>query len=209
MARKSRKVKSKPKQTKFFVAMEGSVTERKYFDAFVKTYNLRNVRLLKKPKTRSSPIDVVKRLEKEMTQDKRDHYVAIEEKYWAVFDTDNRPIETLKDVAVRAARKNICLAPSNPCFEIWLTFHFGSLNECKGLEGSSSTGGCESAEKYLKKNFDPNYDKRFYDQNKYIEFIEAAIKNAKVSDSEDTDAWMKSVGTRVYKLIESIRRSST
>ena len=188
--------------------MEGSVTERRYFDALIKKYNLRNVYLLKKSKTRSSPIDVIKRLEKQMTNRKDDHGALLDEKYWAVFDTDRRPVETLKSVSARAASKQICLAASNPCFELWLIMHYGALKHLKGVAGSAATGGCDKARKYLRLHFDRNYDKSAFDPSDYMQKIKEAINNASESDSHAKDAWMDTVGSRVYKLVQSIIDSS-
>ena len=208
MARKSRKLRAKSARTVFYVAMEGSVTERKYFDAVIKEYNLRNVHLLKRPKTRSSPHDVLKRLEKEISKRKDDHGIALDERYWAVFDIDSRPIEMFRSVAARAARKKIILAASNPCFELWLLLHFGSLSQLSGLEGSAASGGCDRVIDYLRRRFDKDYDKSSFNPSKYVEKINAAICNGKASDSSDDDAWMNSVVSRVYQLVESIVNSA-
>ena len=207
MARRSRNIKATVRQTIFYVATEGSVTERKYFDALIKKYNLRNVRLLKKAPTRSSPIDVIKRLERQVGTRKKDHDVTLDERFWAVFDTDRRPVDTLAKVSSRAARKSINLAASNPCFELWLLLHFGSLANLRGLEGSAATGGCKSVTDYLKRRFDKDYDKTNFDPTKYINQINSAINNATASGSRSDD-WMLTVGSHVYKLVQSIIASS-
>ena len=209
MARKSRKIKAKQQRTVFYVAMEGSVTERKYFDALISKYDLRNVYLLKKSPTRSSPHDVIKRLDQQAKKRKNDHGNILDEKYWAVFDTDNRPIRTLRQVASKAARKKYCLAVSNPCFELWLLLHYGSLANMKGLEGSAATGGCESTIAYLKRRYDKTYEKSTLEPSEYVERVAEAINNATASDSDEDDAWMASVSSRVYKLVESIIESAT
>lgn len=209
MPRKKRKRKVSRTRKVFYIAMEGSVTERRYFDSLIKKYNLRNVYLLKKPKTRSSPTDVIKRLEKQMRNRRDDHGVSLVEKYWAVFDTDLRPIETLERVAAIAARKQIHLATSNPCFELWLLLHFGALRQMRGVEGSAATGGCDKVIEYLKRKFDQNYDKSTFNSPAYMQKINEAIYNASESDSDDVDAWMNSICTRVYKLVQSIIDSST
>ena len=208
MARRSRKIEASVRQTVFYVAMEGSVTERKYFDALIRKYNIRNVILLKKSKTRSSPQDVLKRLEQQMTSRKNDHGVILDERFWAVFDTDKRPIEMLNKVATKAAKKNIQIAASNPCFELWLLLHYGARNRFRGVEGSAATGGCDKVIEYLKRNFDKNYHKSAFNPSEYIQKINEAISNAKASDSDDEDAWLNQIGSRVYKLAESIINSA-
>ncbi|MCY4073648.1 MAG: RloB family protein [Chloroflexi bacterium] len=208
VARKTRKAKAKPERIVHYVAMEGSVTERKYFDALIREYNLRNVILLRKAKTRSSPSDVIKRLERQIGKKTNDHGEKLEEHYWAVFDTDRRSISTLRNAAERASKKKIGIAASNPCFELWLLLHFGSLADMKGLEGSAAAGGCKNVTDYLRRRFDRSYEKSSFDPSKYVDRIAEAIKNADASDTQGKDAWMDSVGSRVYKLVERVLESA-
>lgn len=208
MARRKLNSKALRKRKVLYVAMEGSVTERKYLDALIREYNLRNVILLGKAKTRSSPGDVIKRLERQMRTRANDHSEKLEEHYWAVFDTDRRSISTLRDAAERASRKKIGIAASNPCFELWLLLHFGSLADMKGLEGSAAAGGCKSATDYLKRRFDGSYEKSNFDPSKYVEQIDEAIRNAKASNARSKDSWIESVGSRVYKLVDCALESA-
>ena len=205
MARKSSQTWPKEKRSVFYVALEGSVTERKYFDALIKAFNLRNVYMLKKTKTRSwQPNDVVKRLEREMRKRNDDHGDTFEEEYWAVIDTDDRSLDSLQEVASRAANKKICIAASNPCFELWLLLHYVALNQLSGVEGSVATGGCDKVIEYLKRHFDGNYDKSAFNPSKYTQKLTEAISNATISDPHYDDAWMTNVCSHVYKLVESI-----
>lgn len=43
---------------------------------------------------------------------------------WIVFDSDANSDDTLCEVRNRASANNINLAQSNPCFEVWLYYHF-------------------------------------------------------------------------------------
>ena len=143
-----------------------------------------------------------------MTSRKDDYGVKLDEHYWAVFDTDDRTVEVLHRVATRAATKDIKLAASNPCFELWLLLHYAALNQLSGVEGSAATGGCDKVIEYLKRNLDKNYDKSAFNPSEYIQKINEAISNATESDSHDDDAWMNSICSRVYKLVLSIVDSS-
>ncbi len=208
MARKSRQIKKKPKRTVFYVAMEGSVTERKYFDSIIRKYGLRNVYLLRKTKTRSSPRDVLKRLDQQTKKRRNDHGAILDEIYWAVFDTNGRPTKTLRQVANEAKRKNYHLAASNPCFELWLLLHFGSLPDQRRLKGLAETGGCDSVIRYCKKHYDQKCHESNFDPSMYVANLDDALENAKDSDSDENDAWLYNVGSRVYCLVESILNSS-
>lgn len=127
--------------------------------------------------------------------------------YWAVVDHDRRPIEELGAFAKRARSKGYFIADSNPCFELWLILHFNALNKISGLTGRAEAIGCGSVETTLRQ-YDDSFSKSRYDVAKYISRIEQAISNAKANEAQ-REVSDSAVGTRVYKLIESIRNSST
>ena len=207
--RNTRKFKTRRTiKKRIIIAMEGSKTEPRYFDSLIKKLELRNVKLLKRSKTKSSPLNVIARLNKEKRKIEKEHGKREKDEFWAVFDRDNWPTEMLDKVASQAKDKKYCLADSNPCFELWLLLHHKRLSELKGLEGSAATGGCDSVKRELKK-FDENYNKSGYNTEKYIEKIDHAIANAKETDTESQVRWLNQIGTRVYLLAQSVIDSSS
>ena len=209
MARSKRKRKTASSRKVFYIATEGSVTERKYFDALVRHYNLRNVRLLKKARTRSSPSQVIERLERQMRSRKDDFGVELKEEYWAVFDTDKSTAEALVRLSARARRKQIQLAASNPCFELWLLLHHNSLDKYKRLEASGDTAKCTPSSKALEQ-IDPTYDpdkKGKWDALPYMDMVDTAMENAERADRTQPDEPLKRLGSRVYKMVDSIIKS--
>ena len=205
--RNTRKFKTRRTiRKRIIIAMEGSKTEPRYFGSLIKKLGLRNVELLKRSKTKSSPLNVIASLDKERREIEKEYGKHEKDEFWAVFDRDNWPTETLDKVASQAEKKKYCLADSNPCFELWLLLHDKRLSELKGLEGRAAIGGCDSVKEELKK-VDKNYDKSKYKTEGYIEKIGNAIQNAKETDTEHQTRWLNSIGTRVYLLVESIRLS--
>ena len=69
-------------------------------------------------------------------------------------------------------------------------------------------GVCDKVVDYIKRHIDSGYDKTSYDAAKYVELFEDAIANAKASDKEATTPLLTQVGSRVYKLAESIIESA-
>ena len=217
MARTRRRPQSRARQhdtalkrKQIIIAMEGSETEQRYFDSLKSKLRSTNVKLLKRKRTRSSPSDVLKQLDKEKRERKkvREHNAVIE--YWAVIDKDNRPPEELNKIANHAKCKNYHLADSNPCFELWLLLHYKPLNQFSGLEASGDNSACSPVESQLEK-LDKSYDKGKKGRlktSKYMPIINTAIKNAKETDPQSQDRWLNRIGTRVYLLAQSVIDSS-
>ena len=206
-ARKRRGTKRTRSQSVIYISMEGSVTEPRYFDRLIREYKLKNVRLLKRSKTKSSPNQVIARLDDYKSRRKKEHDVELVEEFWAVIDRDNWPPETLARAAKRAERKGYKIADSNPCFELWLLLHLTSLDKCKGLAGSAEIGGAKKVLQTLKE-IDPGFDKTTYRAAEYVDKVETAIKNALKTDTERDTRWLNQIGSRVYKLALSIINSS-
>jgi len=202
-SRASKSKKLEPRK-RIIIATEGSKTEQQYFNTLKKELRLGNVELLKKG-TKSSPDQAVKRLDKYKETYSRE--LNKHDELWLVIDNDGRSEQTLNKVLEQAKQNKYHLADSNPCFELWLLLHYESLDRLRGLEGSAATGGCASVEKELKK-FDETYDKSRYEPGKYIEKINKAIKNAKETDTQPDDRWLNQIGTRVYRLAQSIIASA-
>ena len=116
----------------------------------------------------------------------------------------------LEGAAKQIRQKQFCLAESYPCFELWLLLHHMQVNELRGLAGKTSSGRCKPVTDVLKSQ-DPPYQKGKVTNKCYFneEKTNQAIAKAKQLDYAGSNRPLRSFGTRVYELIESIRRSST
>lgn len=180
------------------IATEGSQTEPKYFDALRQEHRDCNVRVLRKG-TKSALMSVLNRLDKERKPRSGNS------EFWAVIDHDRRPKEELGAFARRAKSSKYFVADSDPCFELWLILHFKAIDKISGLTGSAEASGCRPVESTLRQ-YDHSFSKSQYNAAMYISRIEHAIPNAKANEAQ-REVSGSSVGTRVYKLIESIRGS--
>ena len=194
------KSKNRFPSKRFFIATEG-VSEYIYFKEVKKQLRARNMEVLK-PTPQTSPEDIVERVRRYRPK-KGD--IRGEDERWAVIDKDGHD---LPELVARAQRKRLFVADSNPCFEIWLILHFKPLNKLKGLEGSAAVGGCDKVIDELRERFDRMYHKTRYDVSSYVELWETAMANAEITDRRNDEQWMNSIGTRVYKLAQSIIDSS-
>ncbi len=207
MARKNRKRHSRQREVnkRIVVATEGP-TEREYLKRFIGKDRYSNVSFAKQGGGDSDPDSVIRALDKAKQRISAIYDPNEDDEYWAVVDKDQWDLES---TAKQVRQKKYRMAESYPCFELWLLLHFKQLNELGGLDGKTSGGKCKPVTDFLKSQ-DPAYQKgkvtnsRYFDEAKTVE----AIAKAKNLDRHRANVPLKRFGTRVYKLIESIRDSS-
>lgn len=195
--RQGKSAKGKP-QKRIFIATEG-VTEYKYFNELKKKLRAGNIDVLKST-SKTSPQQVRSRLAKYKP---KDGDIRANDDLWLVIDKDDYDLDSIFSAA---DRKKYLFADSNPCFELWLIMHCQALHQLPGLEGSAAVGGCDKVIEELRKRIEPNYQKTDYKVSCYVERLKTAINNAEQTDEDKGAAWMNTVGTRVYKLADSIRK---
>lgn len=107
------------------VITEGA-TEHDYIDTFTKHHKNSRVDVQIHGKV-GVPITIVEyakilKLEKEAeAKSKKDDFIKFDE-VWCVFDVDEHP--KIPEAVQLASSSGLCLAISNPCFELWLWLHF-------------------------------------------------------------------------------------
>jgi hypothetical protein len=113
-------------KTRILIVCEGRVTERQYFKAF--QHQVRNSRVhVEVSKETGVPLTVVQcaiRLRDEAVSEakrERDENL-LWDQVWGVFDVDEHP--NLDKAIQLAGSEGICLAVSNPSFELWALLHF-------------------------------------------------------------------------------------
>ena len=185
---------------RIFIATEG-VTEYQYFNMLKKQLRAENIDVLKSTR-KTDPQSVRTRLEKYRPKhgDIRD-----DDERWLVIDKDDYDLSSIFSAA---DRRKYLFADSNPCFELWLILHCKALHQVPGLEGSAMEGGCEKVIEALRKHVESNYHKTKYNVAAYVERRDVAKDNAEKTDSNKNSAWMNAIGTRVYQLVDSIRKSA-
>ena len=178
----------------FVIATEGKDTEKQYFEMF----GSRKVKveiLATGEDNKSAPEYVLDRLDKF-----KDLYdFDKEDEFWLVLDVD-RWVKKDQLIAVcpQARQKGYQLAISNPCFEIWLCLHFGDLlpedRTCKDFE-------------ITLRNILGSYNKSNLDVLAYKPNVKSAVERSRNLDLNLQESWTSQLGTRVYKLVESILQS--
>lgn len=181
-------------RTLFVLAVEGSKTERQYFDIF-KDNRLVSMKYLTKPKG-TDPLSVLKRMKRHLVREN----LKAGDMAWIVMDMD----EWLDEQLIRLhhwaqEHSNHGFVLSNPNFEYWLLLHF------EDGDGISSSKSCTARlRRYL-----PHYRKTIDAGKISPEQIEKAIQRAKQRDTPPCADWPRTLGgTTVYRLVEKILEAS-
>lgn len=175
----------------FVVSVEGSKTEPQYFAMFNQPQSIILVKCLKRPPTKSSPVQVLKKMQEYL----RKESLRKTDEAWIVVDKDNWTEDQLKGLLEWSQKsENHGFALSNPNFEYWLLLHF---EEGKAI--ASSQECMARLKRYL-----PNYDKDIDSTKITLELIGKAILRAKQRDLNPSNPLAQMWSSTVYKLIERI-----
>jgi hypothetical protein len=171
------------------IATEGQKTEKIYFDAF-QNQRLKILTLVTEG-GRSSPEAVFDRLRIFATE----YQIGADDELWIVIDRDRWSEKTLSEIAQECHSGRTRLALSNPCFEIWLAYHY--LAEVPAEIDSTS------AEGYFR-TLHGSFSKGKYDATPLVSRVIDAIERAAAADFNPAARWPDAPGTRVYKLMKSV-----
>lgn len=186
----------------FYLAVEGQKTEVHYFLEL--NHKLRDSRF---------KLEVVPRLDpthsapKHVLASMKSHIQGLEsrsadDQFWIVIDRDSWPDKQLMEVSIEAAEKKIKIAFSNPCFEVWLLFHFYAIANLGELKKISKKRNIKdklvSALRAALGQYNPNKPpfEILYPMTK------AAIENAISVTPEEQ--WFESIGSSVHVLMSEL-----
>ena len=195
----------------YVIVSEGTRTEKIYFDdlAADKRYNHPSVHVETILPADSSPRHVLDSL----SEFENSYELGDSDELWLVIDRDRWKVPMLSRVTQEARQKRFCVADSNPAFELWLLFHLRSLDdytseELSELKENEKSGNRTRLELELI-SICGSYSKSNLKTACYLPNVDVAIANARVSDIKEDDRWLNQIGSRVYKLVDSIIKAST
>ena len=177
----------------FIIATEDKYAPAQYFGIFGSRKV--QIKILETVDGQSAPQYVLERLDKF----KEMYDLNEEDELWLLLDVDRwvKPTQLIA-VCPEARQKGYQLAISNPCFEIWLSLHFSDLN----LDDKT----CSDFEARIRKILG-SYNKCNLDLAMYKPRIQDAIDRSRSLDSNPNAPWPSTLGSHVYKLVESILQS--
>lgn len=175
---------------------EGKKTEPKYFTFFTNISSQIRLEIVPAPHDGDNSPDGLynKAVEDILTEEKAKYDLdeTIDE-VWFVIDTDTwgEKINTLRKNC--SGKRNWLISQSNPCFEVWLYYHFRSEKpDFDGVEKSTSW------KEFLHSIIPGGFDKR-----KHPVLIKEAMENSKNNYSEIKDSIPDVGSTQVHKLARS------
>ena len=194
------------------IAAEGECTEKIYFEALKEyAHNSRvHIKILERDeenKHNSSPEYVLEQL----TQYKSENPIEEDDELWLVIDKDRWTDKSIRVVAQRCAQDSIYhLALSNPCFELWLILHKVDVfleSEAEKAKMLDNKRSGKNGKTYLKRKMKAllgSYNEAHYDTDQLVPYVADAITRADALDEHKRARWPQGLGTRVYKLAQSI-----
>jgi hypothetical protein len=125
----NRRPPSRNPAKKIIIACEGSKTEPGYFKSIRKELRLGTLNIIVLPhQGKTDPDSIIDQVIEERKKMKRNKgWRQDGDTAWAVFDVDEhiaQSPEKWKSTILRAKDKDIKLAITNPCFELWYLIHF-------------------------------------------------------------------------------------
>ena len=178
------------------VVTEGEKTEPQYIYEFLRIHRAPNVRV---EGTGFDPQGVVEKaieLKKSLGRGPRVHV-------WAVFDRDEHL--RFEEALQLAQQHGICVAVSNPCFELWGVFHY------QDYAAPIDRHDCQSLLARLCAGYQAGRGKLFTDTEVIRTSHDDAVQRGKRSlhDREKEDNPRRNPSTSMHVLMESIRTQET
>jgi hypothetical protein len=195
-----RLVKTRSERRKVWIVCEGPKTEKKYFESFRSQKEIRyaNIEIYSISGKNTDPLGIVKYANSHLKEWGVDFRGG--DGVWCVFDVDSNKDQILRESYDLAMRKNVQIALSNPCIELWFLIHY--QDQHAGLER-------DQAKSEFKK-FQPRYDGEV-NNTSLNPLLPKAIERAKHLNDMHDRAGRKLVTTesnpssQIFRLIEFIQ----
>lgn len=206
----SRHAKRKPigltERETIVIATEGEKTEPDYFIYLQRKFRRANIEIVPRDYSCSDPMRVLEDLIEYKNNEPRRRNNTKE--HWIVIDINGRCSKVIEKVVRKAVCNGLLVADSNPCFELWLLLHRKPLSDytddlLKELQQNERIGNRTRLEVELVK-ICGEYNKSGIRESDFLPYITIAIQNAYTADIKPNSPWILRIGSRVYKLVESI-----
>jgi hypothetical protein len=199
MSRKIKKTKYQKKH--ILIALEDTKSSRFYIKDLLKDKGIIPHIVFAKH-IGTDPRSVLKAIEQFEKENPHIKY----DKAWLIIDKDSFSKDNFKGTLETARQKDICVAYSNECYELWLLLHFKDVTSYKTREDIR-----KELNEEFQKNFNLKYEKsekHVYGmlidrQEKAIQRAKTLIENILKIDGK-LDPYNNNPSTKIYLLIECL-----
>jgi RloB-like protein len=192
-----RRLPTREIRQRFLIVCEGE-TEVAYFDALKNRRHLTSVKVTALTARTSDPAEVVREAKR------RDKPVDRWDQVWCVYDIEAPPNPSSVSSIATAAKAGHRVAWSNPCFEVWLLFHYHSKVSPFGTSAAATT----ALGRYI-----PDFKKSGPVTDKILDMAETAVKRAAATnvrhDKIGTQAADANPNTLVGVLVDALLKYAT
>ncbi|MCK6614752.1 MAG: RloB family protein [Ignavibacteriaceae bacterium] len=198
----------------FIIATEGEKTEKVYFsnlfDSELVNSNSYYIEILPASDGKSSPRNVIKRLDKF----KEKYKLYQEDELWMLIDRDSWDAKQLNEIARECSQKSYNLAVSTPCFELWLLLHKKDVSmlsrdeKQKLLDNKKVNKNRTYIETQIIEEFG-TYNKSMPNCSLFLPHINTAVSNSIKLITNPKARWSEKLSTYVYKLVVKLLKKPT
>ncbi|MEN3753439.1 RloB family protein [Mangrovibacter sp. SLW1] len=144
-----------------------------------------------------------------MDQYKKDCGINTHDDLCLVIDRDKQSWTeaAISELAQHCHAKKYILALSNPCFEIWLLIHYCDISTIDELEKDKIRRNRKGYMKNKLREIIGTYNPSAVNIDDFWGLTETAINRAKALDPNPAERWPNEIGSRVYILMEKIKRA--
>lgn len=191
--------------TIFYIAAEGEKTEVQYFEQLQGKINDSRVKV-KVVKRENGSHSAPRHVLSSLLDHKSRERIRSTDQLWIVIDRDRWDESQLNSVAQEASDNNINIAFSNPCFEVWLLFHFKETNDINGIYTGPPKKKPKEKIVCILKNEIGSFNPSKINIDNFFKDTTTAINNAK-SVTPTGRAWFDEIGSTMFSLLEIMDKS--
>ncbi len=186
---------------RIFIATEGFHSEKKYLKALGDIIKTNIEVIIISRQSPDSGLSAPQYVLQTILDKKSNIDFRIGDDFWIIIDTDRWDIGSITTLC---SDNNVSIIVSNPCFEIWILFHYLRKNQINTIQAFPN---CDSVISAIKE-FDDHFSKTRPVTKRTFNGLKKAVWFAKELDINTNSAVPENPCSRMYKLIEELQADS-
>ena len=180
---------------RIFIAVEGFRTEKKYLKALGDEIKTNIEIILISRQLQHSGLSAPQYVLQTIKQKKESTEYRIGDEFWIIIDRDSWITD---EIIRKCEEENIGIIINNPCFEIWILFHYLNRNQINTIKEFEN---CKSVEDAIKVH-DSHFSKSRPVIKRTFRGLNTAVWISKELDISPRNSFPNNPGSRMYRLID-------